>query len=134
MNKYLVIEGQPRPKQRPRIVQGRAYTPKETRNYELMIAEAWQWQCKEFAPKGEAIEVILDFYLQIPKSWSLKKRVAAEEGKIVPASRPDIDNLAKSILDGLNGIAYEDDSQIVSLILAKYYSNRPRIEIHIRSV
>ncbi len=32
----------------------------------------------------------------------------------------DVDNLAKSVLDGLNGIAYDDDSQITSLIVNKH--------------
>jgi Holliday junction resolvase RusA-like endonuclease len=32
----------------------------------------------------------------------------------------DVDNLAKSILDCLNGIVYEDDAQVSSLIVNKY--------------
>lgn len=32
----------------------------------------------------------------------------------------DVDNLAKSVLDGLNGVAYDDDSQITSLIVKKH--------------
>jgi|SRR5680860_16988 len=32
----------------------------------------------------------------------------------------DIDNLTKTVLDGLNGIAFEDDSQVTSLIVNKH--------------
>ena len=34
----------------------------------------------------------------------------------------DIDNLSKSILDGLNGIAFEDDSQVAELHASKFFT------------
>ena len=43
-----------------------------------------------------------------------------------------LDNIAKAILDSLNGIAYKDDSQIVSMVVSKKYSNRPRVEITLK--
>jgi Holliday junction resolvase RusA-like endonuclease len=36
-------------------------------------------------------------------------------------TKPDVDNLAKAILDALNGVAYEDDSQVYSLEVQKWY-------------
>lgn len=43
--------------------------------------------------------------------------------------KPDLDNMAKSVLDALNGLAYIDDSQIYSLTLFKTYSEQPRTEL-----
>lgn len=40
--------------------------------------------------------------------------------------KPDIDNIAKSVLDGLNGVAYEDDRQVVQLFVTK--RKRERID------
>lgn len=46
-----------------------------------------------------------------------------------PVVKPDTDNYIKSTLDGLNGILWEDDNQIVDLVAHKYYSDNPRVEI-----
>jgi Holliday junction resolvase RusA-like endonuclease len=56
------------------------------------------------------------------------------EGKIRHTKKCDADNLAKSILDALNGIAYYDDSQVCELLVRKYYSDNPRVEILISEI
>ena len=45
-----------------------------------------------------------------------------ENHSLRPAKKPDCDNIAKSILDGLNKIAFHDDTQITTLIVTKYYT------------
>jgi Holliday junction resolvase RusA-like endonuclease len=67
-------------------------------------------------------------FVPIPKSFSKAKRQAAVEGAVRPVTRPDVDNHIKN-LDALNGIAWSDDSQIVTLRAAKYYSEHPRLEL-----
>ena len=42
--------------------------------------------------------------------------------EIRPTKKPDNDNIAKIILDALNGVAYQDDKQVVSLQVEKYYT------------
>lgn len=48
----------------------------------------------------------------------------------------DLDNLAKFVLDALNGIAYDDDSQVATLTCAKAYTtspdDAPRIDVYLR--
>jgi crossover junction endodeoxyribonuclease RusA len=39
----------------------------------------------------------------------------------VPASRPDIDKLARAVLDALTGVAFRDDSQVAKLDLLKLW-------------
>ena len=48
----------------------------------------------------------------------------------------DLDNIAKTILDALNGIAYEDDKQIVELHCEKYYTskNTEYVEVKIETL
>ena len=51
--------------------------------------------------------------------------------------RPDIDNLAKSVIDGLNTIAFKDDGQIADLRITKHYHSgdeEPRTEITVDHV
>lgn len=49
------------------------------------------------------------------------------EGKIRYTKKIDCDNLAKAILDSLNGIAYKDDSQVCELSVRKMYGEVPKV-------
>ena len=51
-----------------------------------------------------------------------------------PCKKPDIDNIAKVILDSLNDIAYHDDTQVVSLCMTKKYAETPRVEVEIQTL
>lgn len=62
---------------------------------------------------AEGCEVRLTFRMPRPKS--LPKRVR------LMTKRPDIDKLARTVLDGLTGTIIEDDSLIVSLTASKRY-------------
>ena len=80
--------------------------------------------------KDTPVSVEIRIGQAIPKSWSKTKRIRAELGEIVPLSRNgDIDNIAKSILDALNGFVYEDDCQVVRLKIVKFYSAEPYAEV-----
>jgi len=96
----------------------RAYTPKKSADYEKQIAAA----CNVEAPLEGPLSMVIKIYLPIPASWSKKKQQQARDREIFPTSRPDIDNYAKAVLDALNGIAYEDDSQVIDLIVEKRYA------------
>ena len=131
----FTVDGAAVPKQRPRISGRRAYTPKRTKDYEEQVLEAFRSSYQGFYPafgKDTPVRVGISIYQAIPKSWSKKKRAQAEQGEIVPLSRNgDIDNIAKSILDALNGFAYEDDCQVTTLIVTKQYGARPCAEVRL---
>ena len=48
---------------------------------------------------------------------------------IRPTKKPDVDNITKSILDSLNGIAYKDDSQVTGLEVMKEYGEIPMVRV-----
>jgi len=48
--------------------------------------------------------------------------------------RADIDNAAKSVMDGLNGVAYADDRQVVALHVYAMTGEPERVEVEIASV
>ena len=56
------------------------------------------------------------------------------EGEIRHTKKPDAENVSKSILDALNKLAYDDDSNIVELHIEKWYSDSPRAEVFIEEV
>lgn len=94
----FVVPGHPVPKGRPRIGRGHTYTPKRTHDYEqLVMVEALKARVRPIAGN---LCMVIEFYLSRPDCC-------------------DIDNLAKSILDALNGTAYKDDRQVITLVLHK---------------
>lgn len=124
----FAVFGTPRGKGRPRIttVGGfpRAYTDEKTREYELQIAEA---ALKAGAvPSTSPCKVSLTAVFPIPLSWTKKKKQNALNGLERHTTKPDADNLLKS-LDGLNGIAWDDDSQVYEATVRKLYGLNPHI-------
>lgn len=125
----LTLYGKPQPKERPKVYNGHGITPTKTRQYEARLAA--EWVRKYPTSVAEPVSVNLVFYLPTPTSWSKKKKELAERGIIRPTSRPDVDNLVKIILDGLNGVAFLDDKQVVELYASKWYSENPRTEVKV---
>lgn len=54
--------------------------------------------------------------------------------EIFPTVKPDTDNIAKSILDSLNKIAYLDDKQVVKLEVEKYYAANANVAVMIEEI
>jgi len=125
----------PVPKGRPKFskIGGfvRTYTPKKTQDFETEVREAAK-QAMNREPLETPLAVYLYFRLPIPKSYPKKRIAACLSGSERPTKKPDLDNLAKSVLDALNGVIYQDDSQIVSLHMTKVYSQHPGIDLLIR--
>lgn len=117
---YFFVPGKVQGKARPRFSSksGTVYTPGKTKSYERQIAEAYEAQhghCFE-----GAVMVVIEAVFSIPKSWTRAKKAEAAAGKLAPG-KPDIDNILKVVLDGLNGIAYEDDKQVTIVQCKKSY-------------
>jgi crossover junction endodeoxyribonuclease RusA len=100
-----VLTWKAHPKQRPRRSKtGVIYTPKESKQAEMLLRAQWR-----MAPiEGPLhVKLVMD---DESVSVQITPRDAAES-----KMRGDIDNYAKTVLDALNGIAWEDDRQIKSL-------------------
>lgn len=107
----VVVIGKIRGKARPRICRGHAFTPKDTVQYEKLVRDCYKKQDGRYL-EGPIKALIIAYY-KIPKSYSKKRVQAIRDGLEKPKKKPDADNIAKIILDSLNGIAYKDDSQII---------------------
>lgn len=119
------LPGKPHGKGRPRITRtGRAYTPQATREAEGYIRhQAAQAMTDQDVLRG-AVQAWVEIEVEPPASFSKKKRAAALAGEVFPMVAPDLDNIAKSILDACNGVVYLDDKQVVKLSVIKSYSER----------
>ncbi len=96
--------------------------------------QAIQWQIRPYAPK-ESLKtpLIVDimFYLPIPKGTSKLLTRQMISGIVFPSKRPDLDNLAYIVTNAMKELVYEDDSQIVDLILKKRYAEVPKTVIKV---
>lgn len=125
------IEGKIRGKDRPRMntKTGNIHTTSKTRGYEAWIRESYRSDYQDVMHIG-AITATIEAYYGIPKS--IKNKIRREQmkmGLISPTIKPDLDNVAKVCLDALNGLAYEDDKQVTTLIVKKFYADEPYIRI-----
>ena len=133
MKESLTIPGNPMGKQRPRVCKFGTYTPKETVNYETLVRE--MYIIGNYGKQLEgALEMIVDAHFPIPKVTSKKKREQMSDYGILPTKKPDCDNILKIIADALNGLAYHDDSQIVTAQVTKVYSDYPKVVVTIREI
>ena len=107
------------------------YTPAETRKYEQKVArcafEAYGSRLLEEGPIGIRIRAVYP----IPKSATKKKKAEMATGAILPTKKPDLDNVKKAILDGLNGVLFKDDAQVVYLEARKVYGDNPRVDVRV---
>lgn len=102
-------------KLRPRFTRsGCTYTPAKTRKAEMAVRDEFRKVCGErWAKFGGPVKVSICYSRQLaksnPKFWAFRQDLG----------KPDLDNVAKLVLDSLNGLAYADDSQVVEIRMAK---------------
>lgn len=129
-----MYHGKIQAKQRPRFNGKFAYTPKETVSYENWIKTCYLQKYANEKPIDTAVKVIINAFFEIPKSTSKKKKVQMMENEILPTIKPDTDNIAKIVLDALNGLAFDDDKQVVDLQVKKWYNEEPSVTVYISEI
>jgi crossover junction endodeoxyribonuclease RusA len=113
----LTVPGRPVPKARPRMgANGHVYTPAETKAAEGAVGWAARGALRSTKPTTEPLSITVEFH-------------------VADRRRRDVDNLLKTVLDGLNTIAFKDDSQVVHVdALIVVDPANPRTEITIREI
>lgn len=130
MLEFKVI-GRPRGKERPRLGRYGAYTPKKTKEYEEQVQEAFIKEYGNIEPLEGAIHARILAVFEVPKSYSKKRRQEILEEESLYSHKPDGDNIAKAILDSLNGLAFKDDSQVVCLTVIKLYGEESEVIVQL---
>lgn len=92
---------------------GRTFTPDATSEAMERIRAAYIAAGGSKAPAGAEISVHITTLRPLPKTRP--KRIE-EEPDIF---KPDCDNVAKLVLDALNGTAWDDDAQVTDLVVGK---------------
>ena len=139
MRIFFTIDGVPVAKGRPRFARMgrgiRTYTPPRTEAYEAAVRIAARFAMGSTPLLEGPVRVIITAAMPIPQSWSKKKHAAVAQGVVPFVTRPDVDNLVKTILlDGMNGTIYKDDAQIVELTAIKRYDEKPTTLVTVEEV
>ena len=134
----FTVPGQPVAKGRPKVARrGKFlthYTPEKTANYEGLVAHSAHIAMAGRPLISRAVSVELDIRLQIPQSWSKKKQQQAADGLIAATKKPDADNVEKGIFDGMNGVVWVDDVQVVQVAKRKRYAEIPGVVVIVREL
>lgn len=139
---YFIVDGKVQPKQRPRVFRNKytgrtqTITPQATVDYENKVKASFYEACdgEKFFLTG-AVQMTVNVYVAIAKSTPKKTREKMLTGELKPITRTgDLDNLFKAISDALNGVAYDDDSQIIDATIRKFYGEQAKAEITVREV
>ena len=130
------VDVTPVPKGRARYVRRgnhiTSYTPEKTRTYETLIKEAGVQAMGSSEPLETPVTLYLYIRMPIPKSYSKKRIEACLSGFEQPIKKPDASNILKSVEDGLNGVIYKDDSQIINIHVTKVYSTQGGVDICVK--
>lgn len=131
----FTIPGKPMGKQRPRHTKsGMVYTQKETVNYEQWVRLCYQEQVGNKTFMTYPVLVHIEAFFGMPQSTSKKQKELMLKGIVKPTKKPDVDNIIKIVLDGLNGIAYADDKQVTMVSCIKKYDEQERVQVSIVSL
>lgn len=134
---YFCIPGKPKGKERPRTRRFKnfvtTYTPKNTVEYEKLIKKSYHDSTGNVKLEN-AIEASIVGTFPIPQSVSKKLRSEMINGNIDYTKKIDCDNLAKVVLDALNKIAYDDDSQVCNLHVFKKYGENPKVQVYLKEI
>lgn len=130
------VPGVPVGKARARVVKGRAFTPKKSKDYEKKVAYYAAIAMRRARAETFQGAVEVQILAEFPplKSWSKKQTELVNNSEVRKETKPDIDNIAKSIADAMNGVVYVDDSQISDLICRKRYSATAGVTVRVRGL
>lgn len=131
-----IVYGEPVGKGRPRFAKRgnfvSTYTPQKTKTYEDEIRMMAKAAMGASEPLDTPMTVAIYIRVGIPASYSKQKRKDALSGVLRPTKKPDLDNIAKCFLDGMNDIVYLDDKQVVNLHVTKVYAETPAVEVMVK--
>lgn len=134
----FTIPGKAVPQLRPRIVRKGKHsglaeqeTVKNYKSFVRLVAADHIKGINADWPTHSPIKIYLQFLFQSKRSWSKRKTEMALNGELTHTSKPDLDNLIKSITDALTGLVWNDDSQIYELHAEKRYSQQSAINVTI---
>lgn len=125
------VPGDPVPQPRPRVSTrggfARAYVPGKHPVHAYRRALEAAARVAGVTPTGEPLSVVIDAVFVRPKSHTTKRGVKPDAPAL---PRPDVDNIAKAVLDALQDVM-GDDTAVARLVVEKSYGTEARTTVRI---
>ncbi|MES2706098.1 MAG: RusA family crossover junction endodeoxyribonuclease [Verrucomicrobiota bacterium] len=125
MNKtaHFHVTGTPAPQPRPRMTKrGHTYNPPSADAWKAAVRTAWRESGNP--PFARHIRMRLEFFLARPAGHLTKRGALVKGAPAHPVGRPDVDNLAKAVMDALGDEkAFPNDAAVISLSASKAYAD-----------
>jgi len=119
MNKFFV-KGRPVPQGSMKFIRPGVMIHSRAHDLAVWRADiARNAEVNGYKPVAGGVAVVLHFMFIKPKSVT----------RDTPFVKPDLDKLVRAVLDGLTGVAYEDDCQVVTLTASKHYGGNAGVWI-----
>jgi Holliday junction resolvase RusA-like endonuclease len=132
----FTVYGEPVAKGRPRFsTKGKfpvAYTPEKTKAYEFEVGIMALAAMGGSKPLEGALEAFIYVTFAVPESYSKKRLEACLNGSEKHTKKPDLDNVVKCVIDGMDKIVFDNDSQITSIHATKVYGEVAKVEVMVR--
>jgi Holliday junction resolvase RusA-like endonuclease len=125
------VPGNPVPQPRVRVSTrggfARAYVPSKHPVHDYRTQLAMAARLAGLTATGEPLDVVIDAVFERPKSHLLKSGVKKTAPRL---PRPDVDNVAKAVLDSLQDVM-GDDSLVARLVVAKSWGQEARTTVRV---
>ena len=130
----FTIPGPPFGKQRHRIGsfggRARAFNTKANASFEDVVRTLAAPHFPQ--PLTGPVRLVIYATFEPAQSWSKKKR--AEHLHRPHTQKPDLDNVAKAVADGLNRVAWGDDSQVAEMVVRKVWGITPQTVVQVEAL
>jgi Holliday junction resolvase RusA-like endonuclease len=132
----FTVPGEVRGKGRPRFDgrRGRTYTDAKTAAYEQTVQTMARLAMAGAAPVDGPVRLLVTAYIEVPRSYSARKRQYCLLGRTFPTKKPDFDNCEKIIADALKGVVYIDDAQVVQWAGRKVWAPEGKLHVMVDRV
>ena len=114
---------------------GGCYTALDVENYEKKIKEmaAFEMRRSGISKMKECpLEMLICVFYRVPDGVDEGLKDKMIDGAVSPCLRPDSDEMARVMMDALNGVVYSDDAQICKLVVNKWYVNSdPGVDVYV---
>jgi len=118
------VNGLPVPQGSMKVIQGRVLHSQGSALAVWRSTIGWEAKLAKATPHNYPVKITINFIMPRPKSVK----------RPYPSVAPDLDKLVRGVLDGLTGIAYDDDSQVVEIHARKVYGGSPGAEIRLEII
>ena len=134
---YMFLNVTPTTKERPRFAKnGHAFTPIKTKKaeYDIKVLVKAEMKRAGLSITKDPVSIFIRFHYEVPKKMTKEEKELLAAGTLFRCRSPDVDNMAKLLMDALNGVLYVDDCQVIKLVAEKKITGKSGVEFKVEKM